>query len=75
MLQKHIIVDIKPTVEDLASEFCHLDDDDMAKFFDKVKEITDVWEGLFETQLLAVVKLSTPRALALLRTIGEYANE
>lgn len=68
-------VEITPTSIELAHEFCGLDSDNQAEFFNHVARVTDVWEMPFCFQLQYVTDAVhlTDGAREIMHQIGEYA--
>lgn len=69
--------DIEFTPERLAALFCDLDSIAMAKFLNKVGEISDQWSGSFSMQMQYVKdsEFLTSNGRAIMNIIGEYGND
>jgi hypothetical protein len=77
MIKRKTEVFVRLTVEELADEFCSLDANDQAEFFNRVGEITNQWDGGFSYQLYRIVtspKLNE-KGKYILDQIAEYVEE
>lgn len=64
------------TPEELAFEFCRMDDDDQARFFSEVARLTNEWERPFCFQLQAIIDNNnlTNEGKYIMESIGEYGK-
>jgi hypothetical protein len=60
----------------LAEEFCNMDADEQAQFFDHLHGITKMWKRPFCFQLQSIVDSSfmTPDGKSIMELIGDYAD-
>ncbi len=68
--------EIKIFPSDLAEEFCSMDADEQAQFFEHVHSITKMWERPFCFQLQAIVesRFLTTGGKSIMELIGDYAD-
>jgi len=76
MIFRTIDIDITPTIEELAEEFCELGSDEQAEFFSMVAEMSYAWKAPIELQLNNIsTSLSlSPDGRRLMEKIGVYAE-
>lgn len=77
MIIKESQIAFKLTPEELANEFCEMDANEQAEFFNSVGFKTSLWDKHLVFQLQAIVdthKLS-PNGRWFMRTVGEYGSE
>ena len=75
-LKRSTELEITITPEELASEFCEMDNHQQAKFFNMVSAITSDWDMSFCFQLQGVIDSPDmkPEGLDIMRQFGEYAE-
>ena len=76
MISREIKVPIYLTPEELAFDFCNMNDIDQAKFFNEVARITEKWDRNFAFQLQYITnnKELTYGARKIMQQIGEYSD-
>lgn len=67
---------IELTPEELAFEFCRMDDGEQAKFFNEVARLTKEWDRPFCFQLQNIIenKELTNEGRYIMESIGEYGK-
>ena len=77
MVEKEVKISVIISPEELAKEFAEMEATEQARFFNQVARIADSWRHSFVFQLSAVGHsgVLTQRARALMRDIGDYAEE
>jgi hypothetical protein len=70
-------IEVRLSPEELASEFCRMDNFEHAKFFNAVAILTAGWEMPFCFQLQAVLdsKKLEPEGKRIMEQIGEYGKD
>lgn len=68
--------DIKISPKSLAIEFCDMDGDEMAEFFNEIKKQTQKWarQFCFQAQFINDSDLLDEGGREIMATIGEYAR-
>lgn len=79
MITRMTEIDMQPTVEELAREWCDLDGDSQREFFNWIGVMSNEWgDGGLSTQcqyiLDAAIQRNDQVALFVMRKIGEYSN-
>jgi hypothetical protein len=77
MIKRKTEIIVRPTINELVDEFCSLDSNDQAEFFNKMGEITLQWDGGFAYQLYKIVtspKLNK-KGKYIVDLIAEYSRE
>ena len=77
MIKRNQRIEVTPTPEELASEFCGLDADEQARFFNEIDKLSSKWDnGLFCFQMQALTdsEILTREGRCIMETIGEYAR-
>ena len=76
MIKRKIDVEVEPDAFELAREFCEMDADVQATFFDFVAYISKEWDNSFCRQVDRIVTSEwiTNEALSIMKTLGEYAT-
>jgi len=74
-ITRKIDVEINITPHEIAREFCGLDADGQARFFNSVAVFVSDWKYPFETQLTQIThsRQLTAEGREIMRQIGEYA--
>lgn len=74
-MTRHVVVEIKPSPEELAKEFASMDSDEQARFFSEIENQTKTWSRAFCFQLQAVTdsEYLTPGGRFIMQEIGQYS--
>ena len=77
MIKRKIDVEIDLSPAELAEQFCQLDSEMQALFFNNIKRITDQWDMGFFWQLQYITESErlTDGGRTIMRQIGEYAEK
>ena len=77
MIQREIKVPIEITPGELAFEFCNMNDEGQAQFFNYVAKISDKWDKPFCFQLQHLIDCPTltDSGRRVMEQIGEYGEE
>jgi hypothetical protein len=75
MLKKEISVDIKLTPMDLATEFCEMDGEQQAEFFNLLSQLSRAWDKplVFQLQAITDSEVLTLDGRSAMASIGEYS--
>lgn len=75
MIERNVTININLTPEELAFEFCDMDDSGQATFFNELHRITQQWKNplCFQLQHLTDNPLLTDGARNVMKQIGDYA--
>lgn len=76
MIIKDVHIEITATPEELAKEFCALDDTGQAAFFNEIHRITQKWKYqlCFQLQYVTDNPTLTAGGRSVMTAIGEYAQ-
>lgn len=76
-MKRDLIIDVKPTAEELADCFCNLYAGEQVIFFNHIAKLVEGWNKPFCFQMQSVVdnKTLTGGGKSIMRTIGEYGGE
>lgn len=76
MIERNIKYCVELTPEELAFEFCNMNDSGQAKFFNEVHRITEKWERplCFQLQFIADSEILTDGGRRVMSEIGDYAT-
>ena len=76
MFERKITVDVWPTPEELAFEFCNLDDSGQAIFFNELYNLTEKWGRplCFQLQYVTDNQLLTDGGRSVMSQIGDYSK-
>lgn len=77
MLKRNREITINPTVKEVAEEFCNMDADDQAQFFNLIDEISSKWDRALCFQLQSVTdsKWLTTGGRNIMEIIGVYSDK
>lgn len=76
MIKRSLEIEISISPQELAKEFCEMDSESQAIFFEEIYRITKTWDKPFYYQLhyIATSSKITKNGLHVMRSIGLYAE-
>lgn len=77
MIERNIKITVDTTPEELAHEFCNMNDEAQARFFNSVANITEKWDRpfCFQLQYISDQPSLTKEGRYIMEAIGDYGRE
>ena len=77
MIERTRKITIKPTVKEIAEEFCDMCADDQAQFFNLIDEVSSKWDRplCFQLQSVTDSKWLTTAGRNVMENIGIYSDQ
>ena len=77
MIKRQQTVSIQPFAEEIAKEFCNMDADEQARFFNEVSRLSAIWKVqlCFQIQSITDSKNLEDGGRDVMETIGEYSRK
>ena len=77
MIRRIVEIEVVTTPEEVAMEFCAMDEKEQARFFNEVAAISATWNSHFVMQLQSITDCPTltEKGRDVMRYIGEYSEQ